>query len=282
MRTWEQVVIIGVGLIGGSIGLALKRAAAAGRIVGVGRRASSLQRAKRRGAVDSTSTNVQRAVAGADLVVVCTPVERIAEYVMQVDEVCSPGTLITDAGSTKQQLIEQVDAAGKLRHATFIGSHPLAGSEKKGPAHARADLFDDRMTVVTPTRRDPQEHVDRVVQFWESLGSRTCMMTPAAHDAALAQTSHLPHVVSAVLAATTSADLLHLVAGGWRDTTRIAGGDADLWQQILLSNRRHVLKSLDKFGKVLNSFRKAIEADNAEQLENLLSSGKEVRDALGS
>ena len=281
MKSWNTVAIVGVGLIGGSIGLALRRRGLARSVVGVGRRASSLRKARRYGTVTSTTTNLARGVAAAELVVVCTPVGLIAKHVREASAHCPPGALITDAGSTKAEIVAAL--RGDLgRDVAFVGSHPLAGSEKTGPEFAKEDLLEGRVVVVTPTRTTGRDRYAAVATFWSQLGARVIRMTPSDHDRALAATSHLPHLVASVLAASTSNGDLRLVASGWRDTTRIAAGDVQLWRQIFSGNRGHLLKSLGKFEKSLASFRAALERDDPVAIEKFLAMGKQTRDAVGS
>ncbi len=281
MRKWDTVAIVGVGLIGGSIGLALQQRGLARRIVGIGRRESSLRKARQARTVTQTTTKLERGVADAELVIVCTPVGEIVERVCTVARHCPPTALITDVGSTKVQIVRELDR--RLRgNPLFVGSHPMAGSEKTGPEHARADLFENRVTVVTPTRKTGRDAALQIEQFWASLGARVFRLTPQEHDQAVAMTSHAAHVIAAALAAATPATALPLAASGWRDTTRIAGGDPQLWLQILLSNREQVLKALSKFEKVLAAFRGAVQREDAPRLVQLLDAGKKTRDALGS
>jgi prephenate dehydrogenase len=281
MKHWDTVAIVGVGLIGGSIGLALRERKLAGRIIGVGRRPESLAKAKAAGAVHRATQDVAAGVQDAELVVVCTPVESIAQYVREAAAACPAGALLTDAGSTKSSIVRQLN--GTLpRAVAFVGSHPLAGSEKSGCEHARANLFDGRVVVVTPTRKTADDQVQRTGDFWSALGATVMMMSPAAHDRALAATSHLPHLVAAALARMTSEEDLPLTAGGWRDCTRIAGGEAELWSQILSDNRENVLKAIGRFEKSLAGFRSAIERGDARRLQQLLKEAKQRRDAVGS
>lgn len=276
----KTVAIVGVGLIGSSIGLALRERKLAGEVIGIGRRVASLNKAKKLGAITSSTTRLAEGVADADFVVVCTPVDLVAERVLQVAEACKASAIITDAGSTKAAIVSAVESA-LPRDKTFVGSHPLAGSEKNGPEHGRADLFQGRVVVVTPTRRS-RNRAHEVADFWSGLGATVLMMPPGAHDEALAATSHLPHLVSAAVASQTPrADLL-LTATGWRDLTRIAAGDPELWTQILLENRGHVLKSLGRFEKTVARFRAALEKGDRRQLHRLLMEGKQVRDAVGN
>ena len=164
----------------------------------------------------------------------------------------------------------------------FVGSHPLAGSEKSGVENARADLFEGRVVVVTPSRKPMPKIVTTVADFWSGLGATVLVMSPAEHDKALATTSHLPHLIAAAVARETGQDELPLTAGGWRDLTRIAAGDPELWTQILLENRGHVLKSLGQFEKTVAAFRVALERGDRRKLLQLLTEGKQVRDAVGN
>ncbi len=281
MKKWDTVAIVGVGLLGGSIGLALQQRGLARSVIGIGRRASSLQKARRYATVTTTTTNLARGVTDAQVVIVCTPVGHIVDHVCDVAAHCPPAALITDVGSTKQEIVRQLhERLGP--EVKFIGSHPLAGSEKTGSGHSTADLFQGRVAVVTPHETSGAEAVTGIEGFWKSLGARTLRMTPADHDQAVAMSSHVPHVVAAALAMATSAEELPLVAGGWKDTTRIAASDPQLWWQILSTNREQVLKSLDKFGKVLSQFRNALEQGDRARLEQLLDAGKKTRDSVGS
>ena len=281
MKTWKTVAIVGVGLIGGSIGLALRRGKLADRVIGVGRDLKKLRGAYRRGIVSEVSDNLEQGVRGADLVVVCTPVASIVEQVRHVATACPRHALITDVGSTKSTIAAAL-IQKQLGGVTFVGSHPLAGSEKAGCENARDVLFDGQIVIVTPTPSTPESAVRKTVQFWQQLGAEVRRMSPRDHDRAIAMTSHVPHLVASALAASTSAELLPLAATGWSDTTRIASGDVRLWEQILMHNRGHVLKSLDKFEKVLTSLRNSLESEKPRQLKSILAKGKQHRDTVGS
>jgi prephenate dehydrogenase len=278
MQTWDTVAIVGVGLIGGSIGLALRRRKLARRVVGIGRRPESLDRARQLKAIHTGTTDLETGVADADLIVICTPVDSIVEHVVACSAAAPSDALITDAGSTKQHIVAALDA--QLPSSTrFVGSHPLAGSEKTSVEHARADLFAGRVTVITPLRRTTRRDTLAAEQFWESLGSRVISMSPANHDAAVAATSHTPHVVAAALAGATKSRDLPLVAGGWLDTTRVAGGDEELWRQILLDNRENTLASLERFQASLKQFHSALLQQDGAQLKKLLRKGRKQREA---
>lgn len=284
MQRWESVTIVGVGLIGASIGLALRERELANSVVGVGRRTSSLTKAKRCGAITSATTDLSRGVRDAQLVVVCTPVEMIARFAIEASQACQKDSLITDAGSTKLSVVEAVDAAlkGKPGASEFVGSHPMAGSEKTGPENATADLFEGRVAIVTPTTSSNATAVSQIEQFWKSLGAKVTSMSPKEHDKAVAAISHMPHLVASAMAASTPEADLQLASTGWLDTTRIASGDPDLWRQIFTENRAGVLKSLDKFERVLTSFRTALEQEDYNKLLELLEAGKQRRDTLGN
>jgi prephenate dehydrogenase len=277
----KTLTIVGVGLIGGSIGLAAKRRGVAERIVGVGRRPDTLERALAAGAIDEGSPELGRSVRGAEMVVVCTPVNRIARDVLEAGPHCAAGTVITDAGSTKAGIVRMVE--GNLPDGVeFVGGHPLAGSEKRGPEFADADLFQDRLTVVTRTARTDAAALQKTAEFWTALGSRVRVMDPEEHDRALAMTSHLPHLAAAALAALLPAELRPLAASGFRDVTRTAAGDPALWSAILAENRANVLYWLQQLEHGLDCFRAALEAGDESALEGLLAEAKRGRDALGN
>jgi prephenate dehydrogenase len=281
MKRYATVAIVGVGLIGGSIGMALRQRGLAERVIGIGRRQLSLRTARRLGAVTNTTVEMAKGVAEAELVVVCTPVGRIAADVAQAAQFCPENTLITDAGSTKRTIVEALD--GRLpRGCRFLGSHPLAGSEKAGAIHARADLFEGRVAILTPTKNTRAEDFDALEGFWSALGSVVVQMTPEEHDRALALTSHLPHVAASALAAILPECYFRLTGTGVLDTTRVAAGDPELWKQILLLNRDNVLAALGQYESQLTAVRTAIQQGDQETLECLLAQAKKNRDALGS
>jgi len=288
-----RVAIVGVGLIGGSIGLALRERGLASEVIGVGRRAASLEKARQRGAVDRTTTNLVLGVADADLVVVATPVDAIVDTVRAV-AAAAPRATITDAGSTKAEICRQLRERPAIEFTVpgeldrpgppaprFIGSHPIAGDHRTGPEHARANLFEGRTVVVTPEDHAPPGLVERVKEFWESLGAEVVLLSPEEHDRALAATSHLPHLIAAALAAATPEEWLRLAGSGWGDTTRIAAGDPPLWTQIFSQNRAAVIDALRRFEHRLAAFDEALASGDAAALATELQEAKRIRDALG-
>lgn len=281
MPHWKTVAIVGVGLIGGSIGLGLRARKLCDTVIGIGRRAESLNLAERVGAIHRATTQLSEGVSQADFVVVCTPVDSIAEHVLQAAQSAPARAIITDAGSTKAGIVAQVEKELPAT-ARFVGSHPLAGSEKQGPADARADLFVGRTVVVTPTTRTRAEDLSAVEQFWSALEAHVVTLSPEVHDQKLALTSHLPHVVAAALAATVPTGDYPLTAGGFRDTTRIAAGDPELWSQILLANRDYVLTALERFQSAASDLKVALDESNSAKVVQFLNQAKKNRDALGS
>jgi prephenate dehydrogenase len=286
MAEFDKVAILGVGLIGGSIGLALRERKLAKEVVGIGRRESALAMAQKLGAIDRSTTSLAQGVADAEIVVVATPVDTVAEFTLKVAEVCPPRTTITDAGSTKETIVAAVERGltGRRDGPWFIGSHPIAGDHRTGVEFARAELFDGRKTVVTPTAHSHRASTLDVERFWRSLGADVVTMSPAEHDAALAATSHLPHLVAYALAFATPNELLPLAASGWRDTTRIAGSDPNLWRPIFAANRVHVLEALDRFTEVVALVRESLETGDDQELYGILERAqrtKSHRDALG-
>jgi prephenate dehydrogenase len=277
--TADTLVIVGVGLIGGSAGLAARTRGVVRRVVGVGRSAASLAAARKVGCIDAGTTDLAAAVREADLVLVCTPVDRITEHVRAAAAACRPGTIITDAGSTKDAIVRGLD--GTLPTSVrFVGGHPLAGSEKRGPEHACPDLYHDRLVILTPTPRTDPAAVRWVEEFWRALGARVLRLSPLDHDDAVAVTSHLPHLLAAALTNTLSEDLRSLTATGFRDTTRIAAGDPDLWAAIFAQNRGAVLAALGRLEQRMTDFRQAIEHDDMTTLRRLLADAKTIRDGL--
>ena len=279
---FDQITIVGVGLIGGSIGLAARSRGVVGRVIGVDRDPDAIANALALSAIDGSSTDLAEGVAGSGLVVVCTPVDRIADVIVAAARHTKPGTLFTDAGSTKAAIVSAV--RGNLPVGVdYVPAHPLAGSEKSGSQHSVADLFLNRATavVMSPFGADWERTV-AVGRFWEALGSRVVLMNAEEHDRTLAFTSHMPHAVASAVAGVTHSDWLRLTAGGFRDVTRIAAGDPELWAAIFEANREAVLTAVDSFAKRLSKFRQLLEAGDHAGLVEWLTEGKQVRDALGT
>ncbi len=278
--TWQRVCIIGVGLLGGSIGMRLRRDKTAREVVGLGRDIAKLQSAVKHGAIDRGFDSFEQACAESDLVVACTPVQQIPESIREAARWASPQALFTDVGSTKSSIVTTLD--GSTLGKRFIGSHPIAGSDKSGVEHATPDLFVARLVVLTPTDSTDAADLDAIDRFWKQLGASTKVMSAAEHDQAVAITSHLPHILASMMAMATPNQLIEMTGTGWSDTTRIAAGNPQLWRQILEENHAPVLRALQNFATISREWIAAIEAKDFERVEQLLIAGKEIRDTVGN
>ena len=274
----NRVCIAGGGLRGGSIGRALRAAGYSGIRVGLGRRASSLRAALDCEAVDEVTQDPAAAASGADLVILCTPIARFEPLLTAMRPHLKPGAYITDVGSTKEQVVRLAErlCPPKVR---YVGSHPMAGSEKTGVEFSRADLFELALCLVTPTARTNPASVRWMRRFWETLGARTQVVSPRAHDRLMARVSHLPHAVAAALVHLSRSDRAIDVAGpGFADTTRVASGDAAMWVDILRTNRQAMLAAIDLLTAELGRLRERLERDDARSVERWLSAAKATRD----
>jgi len=279
MTPWNQVTIIGTGLIGGSLGLALKRAGLARHIVGVGHRQSTLDRALACGAADEVTLDPADGVGSSDLVVLATAVGLFEPLLRQTADHLADGAVVIDVGSTKAEVVRAGEALVPTGRA-FVGCHPIAGSEKRGIDWADADLFGGAVCAVTPTDRTPADALARVVETWEALGMQVVRLAPAEHDRLLAEVSHLPHVVAAALVQTVSPEAEPLVGTGWKDTTRIAASDPALWRDILLTNPDGVGRAMKRFRETLAALEDALADRNADAVQRLLAEAKARRDRI--
>jgi prephenate dehydrogenase len=258
-----RLSILGVGLLGGSIGLAAKSAVKSCRVIGYGHRRASLETAQKMGAVDEIYDSPAESVRGADLVILCTPVGVLPQMLQAMGPALKPEAVVTDVGSTKATV---VSAAKNLlpKTAHFIGSHPMAGSEKRGVEFARADLTQGALCIVTPDESSEPAALEKVESFWRLIGMRTTRLTPAEHDRRLGDVSHLPHAVAAALVAMQDPASFELSGKGFADATRIAAGDGGLWRDILLDNRENVLASIGKLNAQLGTLEKLLRAGDGE------------------
>jgi prephenate dehydrogenase len=276
---FRQISILGVGLLGGSLGLAVRRAGLADTVVGVGHRESTLRAAKDRGAIDRYTLSAAEGAAGADLLVLATPVGLFAGLLRDAAPALAPGCLITDVGSTKRAVLESVSPLVPAG-CRFVGSHPLAGSETRGITAAHDNLYSGALVLITPTPYSDEASLCRTEQFWQALGSRTRRLDAATHDRLLAQTSHLPHLIAAALVESLSTEAAPLVARGFLDTTRIASGDPAMWQDIFLTNRDEVLAALDRFQAILAQMKSALSDGDSKAIREFLDRAKQSRDGL--
>ena len=276
---FQAIAIVGVGLLGGSIAAALKSRRAVAKVLGIGRNPTRLAAAQAAGLIDEFTQGCTDSLAEADLIVVCTPVDRIVDDVRKAARFCRPGTLITDVGSVKSSICSEL-STGLPEGIAFVGSHPMAGSEQAGFEHADADLFLHRTCIVTPDDSTSADRLTQVELLWQTIGMRTIRMSPAAHDFAVAQTSHVPHLAASALSLTLEAGNRSLTATGFADTTRVAAGSPELWVPILMQNRSFVLDNLSRFTDSVEQFRRALEQSDAALLQKLLTEGKTNRDSL--
>jgi len=272
----RHVTIVGVGLLGGSAGLALKAFDPAIRVAGVGRRAESLEQAKAIGAVDTTHLDAAEAVAGTDLVILATPVGAFERHMRAIAPHLAGRAIVTDVGSTKASVVRA--AHRMLGAARFCGSHPMAGSERKGPSFARADLFHGATCILTPTGKTPPAVVEKVAGLWRKMGMRIVLMNPAAHDRVVARVSHLPHALASLLMLLPELADLDVSATGFRDATRLASGDPEMWRDIFLTNRPGILRALDDFDQSLRGLRDLVDNADAAGLEKFFQAAKQRRD----
>lgn len=277
----DCAAIVGVGLIGGSVGRALIERKIASRVVGIGRNLERLQQAQASNSITDCSTELEHAVGQADVVVICTPVERIVDFAVKAIRHCSADTLITDAGSTKRTIVEAVHIEVPQAR-NFVGSHPMAGSEKGGEPNADSKLFVNRPAIVTPSDFADSNFVVQCEAFWKSIGANAFTMEAAKHDQVVSSISHLPHVLASILAANTPESMLPFASTGWLDTTRVASGDVELWRQILSQNHDLVLESLDDFAGRVASFRDALKQNDFEHISKVLQEGKQRRDVMAN
>lgn len=272
--------ILGVGLLGGSLGLAARTVFPDCQIVGYGHRKTTLDRARELGAIDIGYDNPSDAVRDADLVILCTPVGRLASLLHEVANSLRPGALITDVGSTKRQVVTSARSA-LPDSVHFVGSHPIAGSEKRGVEHARADLFQNALCILTPAPDTHPQALANVEQFWRNIGMRTRQVSPEAHDRMLAFVSHLPHALMAALVSAQPDDALDIAGRGFLDATRIASGDGALWRDILLENADNLKLTFAAVREQLACIEQMLDApEGTVRLEEWLNAAAERREAL--
>ncbi|WP_322994520.1 prephenate dehydrogenase [Castellaniella sp.] len=269
------LAVVGTGLIGGSFAAALKRVGQVGRVLGVGRHPLALQKAQDLGLIDAVA-DLRQAAAQADLILLATPVGAMAGILQALAPILRPGTVVTDAGSTKADVARLARQALGDRYPQFVPGHPIAGSEMTGPEAADPMLYHGRKVVLTPFDETAGTVQHWLIRVWEACGARVQLMDPAAHDRALACVSHLPHFLAAVFMAQVAhaedADTrLNLAGTGFRDFTRIAAGSPEVWRDIFVSNRQAVLHELDDFEQTLQQWRIALQDEShPETLETLL------------
>jgi prephenate dehydrogenase len=280
---FRKITIVGVGLLGGSLGLAARRRRLAREIAGYVRRPASLKDCEKAGAVDYATTDLLAAVSRADLVVLCPPLAQMKTLVKQLLPALQRGAIVTDVGSVKAGVVRDLETLVAKTGAHFVGSHPMAGAEKTGVLAARENLFEGAACIVTPSPKTHPAALKKTAKFWEAVGGRVLKLSPEQHDLLVSRSSHLPHVVAATLAG----QILHpaaprlqaaLCATGFRDTTRIASGSPEMWRDIALANRRHLGRALDGFVAELKQFQAALRRNDDAAVAEFFATAKQRRD----
>jgi prephenate dehydrogenase len=272
----RRVAILGVGLLGGSIGVALRAVSPESRIVGYGHRKSSLEKAREIGAIDEWQLDAAAAVADCDLVILCTPVGVFEGLIREIGPALEARAIVTDVGSTKRSVVKLAEAH-LPKSVRFVASHPIAGSEKRGVEYSRADLFTNRLCILTPGARTDPAALKKVEKFWKLLGMRTIRMTPNEHDRLLGDISHLPHLVAAALVAMQDDAGLKICGKGFLDTTRIAGGDGGLWRDIFLDNADNLKAGIRRLKSQLDAVEKLLDVAGYSQLQGWLDAAARRR-----
>ncbi|HPF45019.1 MAG TPA: prephenate dehydrogenase [Syntrophomonadaceae bacterium] len=274
-----DILIVGVGLIGGSIGLALKGSSAVNRIAGVDKDQAMLEKALELGAIDHAVT-LTAGAENADIIILCTPVNTFPGIIDEIKDILKPGTILTDTASTKKQVMEWFTRLQETIHT--IGGHPMAGGEALGVINADKYLFENAVYVLTPSAGTPAEATDKLTDILSILGAKILIMEAGDHDEITAAISHIPHIVASALVDLTQgdSDKLALAAGGFRDTTRIASSDPALWQQILFSNKKPIIDGLNQIIENLVNYRDMLEGDHHEQLYRQLKRAQEIRNQI--
>ena len=286
---FKQAAIVGVGLIGGSLGMVLKRQGLADSVVGIGRRVENLQMAVELGAIDRYVFDAKEGIRGADLVVLATPVDTYERYLKDWATCLEPGAIVSDVGSVKGALVEQAEDLLHER-AYFVGAHPIAGREKTGVAAGSADLFRGARCILTPTLNTDRQALQVIRELWEAAGSTVVSMDPFLHDQVLGAVSHLPHVVVFSLmnalieiqerTVPANQDLLAHAGSGLRDTTRIAASSPEMWRDICLWNRENLISVITIYERRLATLKQLIQAGDGPGIEKELERAKRVRERL--
>jgi prephenate dehydrogenase len=281
---FNQLGVIGCGLMGGSFALALKRAGLVKRVVGYSKSPSTTEKAKKLGVIDTIAESALLAVSGSDIVLLAVPVAATEATLKAIRHLVEPGMLLMDVGSTKRDVVDAARRVLKERVVSFVPAHPIAGKEVAGVGHADATLYNGRQVILTPISQTPLELVQKATDVWSAIGSQVLRMTPENHDAAFAAVSHLPHLLafayfSSVAGQPAGRDFLSLAGPGFRDFTRIAASDPTVWRDILMSNREELLKQSQRFRHSLDAMEHVLLSANGEALEDLIRVASEARSA---
>lgn len=276
---FKKVTIIGIGLLGGSIGMAMKKNRLSNEVTGVSRRQATLGYALKKKIVDKATNNIVKSVQGADLVILATPVQTIVTLLANIGKHLKRGCIVMDVGSTKTSIVENAEK-NLPPQVYFVGTHPLAGSEKKGVEFSNPDLFRNSFCVMTPTDKTNAQAKEKIATLWSSIGSVVKTVSPDEHDKILAFTSHVPHLLAYALIDAIPGKYLEYGSTGLKDTTRIAGSSPQLWNDVCMENSKNTLFVLDEVVKVLSGYRKAIASKDQPILIESFKRSKSKRDGL--
>ncbi|MGP1629006.1 MAG: prephenate dehydrogenase [Giesbergeria sp.] len=279
---FEQLGLIGCGLMGGSFALALKKAGLVKRVVGYSKSPSTTDRARQMGVIDVEAPSALLAVAGADIVLVAVPVSATEATLKSIKHLVTPKLLIMDVGSTKSDVVQAARRALRDQLGSFVPAHPITGREVSGVEHADPEIYTGRQVILTPTERTLTAHLQKAVEVWTALGCRVTQMSPESHDAAFAAVSHLPHMlaftlVNSIINQAQADTFLSLAGPGFRDFTRIAASDPKMWRDVLLANRDELLAQSQIFQQTLQQLEAVIRADDAQGLEDILTMASGTR-----
>lgn len=286
MTKIKTVAIIGVGLIGGSLGLALKKSRAVEKVIGIGRNPVKLKKAKKLGAIDEFFTDFLDGVKEAELVVICTPVGLIAPTIQRILPALKPGCIITDVGSVKAPLVKEVEKIVRHKYIHFIGGHPMAGSEQAGISNAQSDLFNKAVWVLTPGIHTSLKELAELHHLIRRTGASVVLLNPKTHDRIVSVTSHVPHLLAASLVNfmreqdRKNRNTAKLTAGGFRDVTRIASSSPDIWADIFMMNKQEIMKTLAAFNHLTGRMLNALKTNKRKEVFHLFAKAKETRDRM--
>jgi prephenate dehydrogenase len=284
-HTVDTVCIIGTGLIGGSLALAIRQAGFCKEIIGAGRTEATLIKAVELGVIDRYDTSISNAAQDADIVVVCVPLGSMHAVFEQINAAEIENTIITDAGSAKQSVIDEAELVFGEKFRNFVPGHPIAGTEQSGVGAAFPELYHNRRVILTPTENTSVDALDKVRAMWQSAGAEVETMSAEHHDLILAGTSHLPHLLAFGLVDCLNNledvdEIFRFAAGGFRDFTRIASSDPVMWRDICLSNRDEVMVMMRRYSVEMEKIYRALEAGDGEKLREIFERAKKARDAF--
>ncbi|GAB2468311.1 MAG: prephenate dehydrogenase [Comamonas sp.] len=279
---FEQLALIGCGLMGGSFALAMKQAGLVKRVVGYSKSPSTTAKALRLGVIDEEAGSAMVAVSGADLVLLAIPVAATEATLRSIKDLVRPDTLIMDVGSTKQDVVQAARAGLRQRFGCFVPAHPIAGKEVSGVEYAEAGLYNGQQVVLTPTELTQVAQLRAAESLWRALGSHVTSMSPEAHDSALAASSHAPHLVAmaymnSIVSQPDGHRMLSLAGPGFRDFTRIAAADTTMWRDIFLANRSEVLKQIHQLQHMLGQYEAALLSEQPQRIEGLINQARDAR-----